>query len=120
MKKLGKIQTFLAIVINYAVESDSRPQYTPISPAQDRHPAKLRLELCKKIYVRSWRSGHGCEICASFYVIHLCMRKQGSLEMLGAFDKIKGNKRAALASWLLTGRNIRENYGDLKLPHSLL
>jgi len=30
------------------------------------------------------------------------MRRQGSLEMQGAFDRIKGNKRAALASWLLT------------------
>lgn len=40
--------------------------------------------------------------------------------MQGAFDRIKGNKRAVLASWLLTRRSIRENYGDLKLPHRLL
>lgn len=37
-----------------------------------------------------------------------------------AFDKIKGNKRVALVSWLLTRRGAEESYGDLKLPHSLL
>lgn len=40
--------------------------------------------------------------------------------MGSAFDRIKGNKRAALISWLLTRRGTKENYGDLKLPHSLL